>query len=251
MASAILTVLYPNEFTVYDVRVCDMIGDFHKLKNQQSFDALWDGYQKFKSKVVGVAPKEFSLRDKDHYLWGKSFYTQLESDIATVFARDKARSRKRSGIIGSRDKNNSSEDGNETWQTKVKEKFADNYITDIDEKTLFLKATYFCQWANYMAGLTLSGGDITKEFGPVDVKDCLRNTLIPQYYDALELKNSVLTADVRVKAPHRNPALYPCLDKLSENKPKYIFVGFKEGIKRRTNYLSSITTVASISPSII
>jgi hypothetical protein len=28
MASAILTVLYPADFTVYDVRVCDVLGDF-------------------------------------------------------------------------------------------------------------------------------------------------------------------------------------------------------------------------------
>lgn len=28
MASAILSVLYPEEFTVYDVRVCNVLGDF-------------------------------------------------------------------------------------------------------------------------------------------------------------------------------------------------------------------------------
>jgi hypothetical protein len=28
MASAILTVLYPESCTVYDVRVCDVLGDF-------------------------------------------------------------------------------------------------------------------------------------------------------------------------------------------------------------------------------
>ncbi len=31
MASAILTVLWPDEFTVYDVRACGQLGDFHAL----------------------------------------------------------------------------------------------------------------------------------------------------------------------------------------------------------------------------
>jgi hypothetical protein len=34
MASAVLTVLYPDEFTIYDVRVCESIGDFHRLGTQ-------------------------------------------------------------------------------------------------------------------------------------------------------------------------------------------------------------------------
>lgn len=29
MATAILTVLWPDEFTVYDIRVCDSLGRFH------------------------------------------------------------------------------------------------------------------------------------------------------------------------------------------------------------------------------
>jgi len=41
MASAILTVLYPTEFTVYDVRVCETLGEFGHLKNQTQFDRVW------------------------------------------------------------------------------------------------------------------------------------------------------------------------------------------------------------------
>ncbi|MGJ9384908.1 hypothetical protein [Salipaludibacillus sp. CF4.18] len=42
MATAILTVLYPDDFTVYDVRVCEQLGgDHHKLKNRVNFDNIW------------------------------------------------------------------------------------------------------------------------------------------------------------------------------------------------------------------
>src|SRR5205814_3432596 len=37
MASAILTVLYPDDFTVYDVRVCDLLRDFHGMANKSRF----------------------------------------------------------------------------------------------------------------------------------------------------------------------------------------------------------------------
>lgn len=87
MASAILTVLYPDEFTVYDKRVCDMLGGFHSLKNLSNFDSLWLGYQDYKRKVEESTPGELSLRDRDRYLWGKSFYEQLLRDIERGFRK--------------------------------------------------------------------------------------------------------------------------------------------------------------------
>ena len=77
-ASAILTVLYPDEFTVYDVRVCDMLKNFHKLKNKIKFDKIWEGYEEFKEAVAAAVPEEVNLRDKDRYLWGKSFCEGLK-----------------------------------------------------------------------------------------------------------------------------------------------------------------------------
>ena len=79
MASAILTVLYPEEFTVYDVRVCDMLKGFHDLQNKINFETIWHGYLEFKDAVIKVAPEEESLRDKDRWLWGKSFHKDLSS----------------------------------------------------------------------------------------------------------------------------------------------------------------------------
>jgi hypothetical protein len=85
-ASAILTVLYPDEFTVYDWRVCDELQGFHDLRNLGDFESLWRGYEDFKRKVEESTPKELSLRDKDRYLWGKSFAEQLKEDIKQGFA---------------------------------------------------------------------------------------------------------------------------------------------------------------------
>ena len=87
MASAILTVLYPNDFTVYDIRVCDMLSDFHSLANKIQFESIWAGYERYVTAVREKAPAELSLRDKDRWLWGKSFVKQLTEDIASMFTR--------------------------------------------------------------------------------------------------------------------------------------------------------------------
>lgn len=73
MASAILTVLYPENFTVYDYRVIEQLGikDFRDRKNQieQYFSEFLPEVQEY--------GKGKNLREKDNYLWGKSFYSGL------------------------------------------------------------------------------------------------------------------------------------------------------------------------------
>jgi hypothetical protein len=85
MASAILTVLYPDEFTVYDYRVCETLKGFRNLSTLTKMDRLWEGYSAFKKAVIDNSPAGLSLRDRDRYLWGKSFRDQLTNDIATAF----------------------------------------------------------------------------------------------------------------------------------------------------------------------
>jgi hypothetical protein len=85
MASAILTVLYPDEFTVYDYRVCETLGGFRNLTNLTTIDRVWEGYSAFKSAVISNSPAGLSLRDRDRFLWGKSFRDQLTNDVATAF----------------------------------------------------------------------------------------------------------------------------------------------------------------------
>ena len=91
MASAILSVLYPDAFTVYDTRVCDALGAFHSAQDKTNFDLLWEDYQSFILAVEQKSPDEYTLRDKDRWLWGKSFCHQLENDIKAKFVKTKTR----------------------------------------------------------------------------------------------------------------------------------------------------------------
>lgn len=88
MSSAILTVLYPEAFTIYDKRICDTLGDFHSLNYRTDFEEVWDGYQTFKQRVEQAAPGDMILRDKDRYLWAKSFYEEVQHDIELGFHRE-------------------------------------------------------------------------------------------------------------------------------------------------------------------
>ena len=89
MASAVLTVLYPEDATVYDVRVCaelkriDPSSDFERLSTLSRFDPIWEGYQSYIRAVSDAAPSELSLRDKDRWLWGRSFHRDLRKLVAS------------------------------------------------------------------------------------------------------------------------------------------------------------------------
>jgi len=85
MASAILSVLWPEEFTVFDVRVCDELDKFHALGNAKS-DRVWPGYCDYCKAVAREVPGPLTLRDKDRYLWGRSSANQLVQDIAREFS---------------------------------------------------------------------------------------------------------------------------------------------------------------------
>jgi len=87
MATAVLTVLYPEEFTIYDVRVCETLNDFKDLQYKTGFEDIWSGYEEFIKSVKSVASEQPTLRDKDRELWGKSFAVQLEKDIENRFPR--------------------------------------------------------------------------------------------------------------------------------------------------------------------
>lgn len=93
MATAILSVLWPEEFTVFDVRVCeellrDKFSDFRNLGNAIP-EHVWPGYCRYREAVERAVPTLASLRDKDRFLWGRSAVHQLVDDIATVFSKTK------------------------------------------------------------------------------------------------------------------------------------------------------------------
>lgn len=85
MSSAILGILYPENFTVYDIRVCETLTSFSNLDNLSDFEKKWLGYETYIQAVKNYGPDNFSLRDKDRLLWGKSFYEQLTEDITNRF----------------------------------------------------------------------------------------------------------------------------------------------------------------------
>jgi hypothetical protein len=93
MATAILTVLYPDEFTVYDERVVGQLGNTWTLARElysastreAARSTRWDAYQRYVALVEDAAPAGLSLRDKDRYLWAKSLHEQLQDEIARGF----------------------------------------------------------------------------------------------------------------------------------------------------------------------
>lgn len=87
MASAILTVLYPEDFTVYDIRVCDVLGDFKDAQDKTNFATLWERYSAYINAVRNAGPECSTFRDKDRFLWSKSFANQLQTDIQSSFGR--------------------------------------------------------------------------------------------------------------------------------------------------------------------
>lgn len=71
MATAILTVLYPNDFSVYDIRVREQLSIPPIYSNEKYFS-------EFLFKIKDFSKKQnLSLRNTDRYLWGKSFYEDL------------------------------------------------------------------------------------------------------------------------------------------------------------------------------
>jgi len=87
MTSAILTVLYPDDFTVYDRRVCDMLNSHHFLAGRSNLEARWQGYLEFREAVSRSAPDRLSLRDKDRYLWAQSRHEDLMRAVARRFKK--------------------------------------------------------------------------------------------------------------------------------------------------------------------
>ena len=84
-ASAILTVLYPEEFTVYDQRVCKQARIPYQ-PSRKFGDELWKEYQRLKAGVTNAAPANLCLRDKDRYLFGKSVREDAERDSQKAVA---------------------------------------------------------------------------------------------------------------------------------------------------------------------
>ena len=72
MATAILTVLYPDQFSIYDIRVKSQLGIKDIYTAEKYFAEFLPQVKKF------AKNNNLDLRDADRYLWGKSFYEDLK-----------------------------------------------------------------------------------------------------------------------------------------------------------------------------
>jgi hypothetical protein len=81
-ASAILTVLLPDQFTIYDIRLCDSLHTFHRLGGLKWSHEVWEEYQRFIVAVRHSAPRGLSLRDCDRWLWGRNKRDALLKELA-------------------------------------------------------------------------------------------------------------------------------------------------------------------------
>ena len=80
-ATAILTVLYPERFTIYDVRVCRALGGHDSLGSQRWSSTLWQHYQSFVRAVRQAAPNAKCLRECDQFVWGQDKEKVLRADL--------------------------------------------------------------------------------------------------------------------------------------------------------------------------
>ncbi len=81
IASAILTVCYPEKFTILDYRVWNVLKHLKKVKrNQPTTIQGYLDYIKICEKYA--KEKEISLRDFDRLMWGKSFYEDLQKLVS-------------------------------------------------------------------------------------------------------------------------------------------------------------------------
>ena len=85
IASAILTVLWPENFTVYDVRVREKLGTCKDAQDRTGFKDKWEGYLAYRNDVKKT--DGCTLRERDRKLWAMSFEEQLNNDISTCFAK--------------------------------------------------------------------------------------------------------------------------------------------------------------------
>ena len=85
LASAMLSVLYPDEFAPYHARVCQALGRFRDLAELTDFEQLWQGCLEFKQALQDSTPPGLSLWDKQQYLCGKHLFERLQHGIAQGF----------------------------------------------------------------------------------------------------------------------------------------------------------------------
>ncbi len=79
MASAILSVLFPDDFTVYDVRVCQILKKHGNLINKTNIEGIITGYFEYVKDVINKIPKKRHYERKMFFYGGNlSFWNSLK-----------------------------------------------------------------------------------------------------------------------------------------------------------------------------
>ena len=78
MASAILTILYPEDFTVYDRRVCSMLRI--KFKDTPFSEKRWSEYEDYKRALCKKTPPGLSLRDMRIDFFGENPFVKMPKE---------------------------------------------------------------------------------------------------------------------------------------------------------------------------
>jgi hypothetical protein len=224
-ATAILTVCYPDEFTIIDQRVLEILGIFpsrlvkDEQKNKYSTNN-WTPEDYVDEYLPRVKKHSKSwgctLRNADRALWGLSVNKRIKEVIYEELSEQKSLKN------GSKTMNGKQFD-NQSLENRKRE-LADEYIKDAHQKQIFLtKATQYKMWANYIAGLILDNKNF-KEFHVGDIRRVLKR-LLGQMYDGPGAKESGLLTASMADTSNWNLG-YPCLQKVDGRRGYYRFIGF-------------------------
>jgi hypothetical protein len=85
MASALFTGLFPASCPVYDVRVCEVLGDFQRTPSRTNCEALWDEDQRVIAAVDDAVHRDDDLRDQARWVWGEACCQRFEEDLVSQF----------------------------------------------------------------------------------------------------------------------------------------------------------------------
>ncbi|MCX8175585.1 MAG: hypothetical protein N3E51_05275 [Candidatus Micrarchaeota archaeon] len=89
IASAILAVLYPKDYSICDKRVWDTLRESEYMEKFVHKPNTPANYMKFNEKLKEIANENCkSRRELDNYLWGKNLCKELENEIKKLELTD-------------------------------------------------------------------------------------------------------------------------------------------------------------------
>jgi hypothetical protein len=72
------------------LKALDASCDFERLRTLSHFDAVWQDYEAYVRAVNAAAPPGLSMRDRDRWLWGRSFHRDLVKPVTGETCRKMA-----------------------------------------------------------------------------------------------------------------------------------------------------------------